>query len=226
MTLEIGIVCKKKSNLVSLGFAGRVPINEDGIGFHFHRIGKAQGTTCKSYSPSEAWKESCVTYIWHRVPQWDIWWIAYEITFMKLNLILEQKYRQHTFQLIFLQAPRTESVGVFLFYFVSQTDYLLNSSNNYPFWLWSVVTSGITPPLRRAGCQLPSNERSGLMKSFLDDLTNYLLVSDLPFWVRLLGKLSKVTQSQYKFILVYCNLRSKLDAAQRLYCSRVGKSST
>lgn len=31
------------------------------------------------------------------------------------------------------------------------------------------------------------------MKSFLDDLTNYLLVSDLPFWVRLLGKLSKVT---------------------------------
>lgn len=34
---------------------------------------------------------------------------------MKLNLILEQKYRQHTFQLIFLQAPRTESVGVFFF---------------------------------------------------------------------------------------------------------------
>lgn len=60
---------KKKSHLVSLGFAGRVPINEDGIGFHFHRIGKAQGTTHKSYSPSEAWKESCVTCIWHRVPQ-------------------------------------------------------------------------------------------------------------------------------------------------------------
>lgn len=27
------------------------------------------------------------------------------------------------------------------------------------------------------------------MKSFLDDLTNYLLVSDLPFWVRkVIGK--------------------------------------
>lgn len=99
---RLELFAKKKSHLVSLGFAGRVPINEDGIGFHFHRIGKAQGTTHKSYSPSEAWKESCVTCIWHRVPQWDIWWIAYEITFMKLNLILEQKYRQHTFQLIFL----------------------------------------------------------------------------------------------------------------------------
>lgn len=56
-----------------------------------------------------------------------------------------------------------------------------------------MVTSGITPSSRRAGCQLPSNERSGFMKSFHDDLTNYVLVSDLLFWVRLLGKLSKVT---------------------------------
>lgn len=174
-----------------MGFAGRAPMNEDGTGLYFHGTGKAQGTTCWSYSPSEAWEDSCVTCAWHRVPQRDIWWIAYEITFKKLNLILEQNYRQHAFQLIFLQAPRTEGGGGF--FFVSQTDYLLNSSNNYPCWLWSVVTSGITPPSKRAGCQLPSNERPGFMKSFLDDLTNYLLVSDLPFWVRLLGKLSKVT---------------------------------
>lgn len=33
---------------------------------------------------------------------------------MKLNLILEQNYRQQAFQLIFLQAPRTEG---FFFWF-------------------------------------------------------------------------------------------------------------
>ncbi|RLW04485.1 hypothetical protein DV515_00005801 [Chloebia gouldiae] len=50
------------------------------------------------------------------------------------------------------------------------------------FYFHGIVTSEITPS-RGAGCQLPPNERPGFMKSFLDDLTNYLLVSDLPFWV-------------------------------------------
>lgn len=209
-----------------MGFAGRVPMSEDGTGFHSHRIGKEQGKTRKSYSAFEAWEESCVTWVWHRVPQQDIWWIAYEITFMKLNLILEQNYRQHAFQLIFLQAPRTEGLGFLVFVLVSQTDYLLNSSNNYPWWLWSTVTSEITPSSRGAGCQLPPNERPGLMKSFLDDLTNYLLVSDLPFWVRLLGKLSKVTVvSGQIYPHLFCILPLRVVAAQTLL-HPMGKSAT
>lgn len=92
-------------------------MNEDGTWLCFHGIGKAQGKPRKSYSPFEGWEESCVTWVWHRVPQQDIWWIAYEITFVKLNLILEQIYRQDEFQLIFLQAPRTEG-WVFWFSFL------------------------------------------------------------------------------------------------------------
>lgn len=53
------------------------------------------------------------------------------------------------------------------------------------------------------------------MKSFLDDLTNYLLVSDLPFWVRLLGKLSKVTVvSGQIYPHLLCILPLKVVAAQ------------
>lgn len=36
-------------------------MSEDGTGLHFHRIGKEQGKTRKSYSAFEAWEESCVT---------------------------------------------------------------------------------------------------------------------------------------------------------------------
>lgn len=64
------------------------------------------------------------------------------------------------------------------------------------------------------------------MKSFLDDLTNYLLVSDLPFWVRLLGKLSKVTAVPGQiFLHLFCILPLRVDAVQTLL-HPMGKSST
>lgn len=64
------------------------------------------------------------------------------------------------------------------------------------------------------------------MKSFLDDLTNYLLVSDLPFWVRLLGKLSKITVvSGQIYPHLLCILPLKVDVAQTLL-HPMGKSST
>lgn len=49
---------QRKGEFAVWGFAGGVPRNGDGIGLHFHGIGKAQG---KSYSPPEAWEESCGT---------------------------------------------------------------------------------------------------------------------------------------------------------------------
>lgn len=64
------------------------------------------------------------------------------------------------------------------------------------------------------------------MKSFLDDLTNYLLVSDLPFWVRLLGKLSKVTVVSGQIYPHVLQLVFKTGCSTETLLLPVGKSST
>lgn len=151
----------------------------------------------------------------------SLWNYIYEIKFN-----FRTKLQTARIPVNFSSGSKDWGVGFLVFVLVSQTDYLLNSSNNYPWWLWSTVTSEITPSSRGAGCQLPPNERPGLMKSFLDDLTNYLLVSDLPFWVRLLGKLSKVTVvSGQIYPHLLCILPLRVVAAQTLL-HPMGKSST